>query len=458
MKKRGLAVCGFLLLGGLAAGMLLPAGQSQPTPGLGLKLATPEQLRAVPIASAPFAGQQLPRQIDLSKDMPPPGRQGGTNSCVGWAVAYALKSYQEKIEEGQPYLLGDGRVSAARVFSPSFIWNQCNGGRNVPINFLDAFNILSQEGAATWADMPFNENDIATRPGPEIKRKAARYKIDYWRQVNVKDLKEIKNQLFAGYPVVIGAKVDQAFLKQPAGQTWNRIGAEIGAHAMVIVGYDEDRRAFRLMNSWGREWCEGGYCWAGYDHILNVSNEGYVAKDAINASPPVEPSDPPPVERRPIVPPILKPPLPSTLAILNVFHNTQVPNRPDLGFFMRFQGSLAIPPNAGRTDQVVVYFYYDQGNGTPGYAVQSTDRQYADINGFAACGTQVYPVPAEGLNVQWNSWIPYGALAVPVGQWVTTPQGNVYQPRRSFLVAQAVLFVDNFGVARSPFIPFFVNK
>jgi hypothetical protein len=41
---------------------------------------------------------------------------------------------------------------------------------------------------------------------------------------------------------------------------------------------------------------------------------------------------------------------------------------------------------------------------------------------------------------------------------VATWQGNVYQPRQTRLLAQAVLFIDNFGVARSPLIPFFVTK
>ncbi|MCX6560922.1 MAG: C1 family peptidase [Candidatus Aminicenantes bacterium] len=451
MKK---TILGALLAAGVAAVWLSAGfGQSDSVPGLGLRLATPDRLRGVPLAFTPYSGDTLPAAVDLSPDMPPPGQQGSQNSCVGWAMAYALKSYQEKVEEKQPYGR-DAALDARRVFSPAFIYNQCNGGRNVPILYADAFAILSEQGAATWADMPYNIADAASQPGAEIKQRAARYKIDFWRQVNAQDVKEVKAHLHAGFPVLIGANVDQAFIKHPAGTTWQSIGTVVGGHAMVVVGYDDARRAFRLMNSWGRDWADGGFCWVDYDLFRRVVNEAYVAKDARNSPAPavVTPGE------DPVPPPAPTPRRAASLALLAINHNASFPGRPDLGYFMKFDGSLDIPAGLGRSDQIVVYFYYDAGNGTPGAAVAGADRAYADINGWAACGTQSYPVPTEGLRTNWATWIPYAALLVPVGRNVASPQGWVYQMAETHLLAQAVLFVDGFGVVRSPYIPFFVRK
>ena len=450
--KRTLAAMFFPAL--LFAFLAVPRapGQSEIRPGTGLKLAPQDRLRGIPLAFTPYGAETLPSAVDLSRDMPPPGHQGSQNSCVGWAIAYALKSYEEKLEEGRPFVQ-NGRLDPSRIFSPSFVYNQCNGGRNVPVFYTDAFNILSEQGAATWADMPYKDDDVASRPSDEVKERAARYKIDYWRQVNVQDIKEIKAHLHAGFPVLIGANVDEAFIRHPAGKVWNSLGTAVGGHAMCVVGYDDARRAFRLMNSWGAQWGDGGFCWVDYDHFRRVVNEAYVAKDARNG--------PAPAEDRPFTPPEVTPPPPrreASLVIANVFHNAVIPERRDLGYFMRFEGTLEIPPGWGRSDQVAIYFYFDNGTGNPAYAVTSLDRQYSDINGMAACGTQVYPVPQEGLRTTWVSWIPYSALATPPGQWAWTPQGNVYQPRDSALLAQAVLFIDNFGVARSPFIRFLVRK
>ncbi len=457
MNKKWRWIGGLVLASILVVPPLRPAAQNDLGVGLGLRLASPDRLRGVPLAFTPYAGDALPAKVDLSPDMPPPGQQGGQNSCVGWAIAYALKSYQEKLDEGWNYYLSNGRVSAARVFSPSFIYNQCNHGQNVPILYMDAFNILSEEGAATWADMPYKADDFVSKPGPDVIKRAARYKIDFWRQVNIQDIKEVKSHLHAGYPVLIGASVDEAFVKLPAGQTWNAIGTAIGGHALVVVGYDDARRAFRLMNSWGGQWSDHGFCWVDYDLFRKVVNEGYVAKDARNGPPPAEPDQPKPDEPKPLITPPVRPTASSSLAIANISHNATFPNEPNV-FYMRFDGSLDIPAGLGRNDQIAVYFFSDNGNGTPGAAVPSNDARFADRNGYAACGTQIYPIPAEGLRNTWIAWIPYGALAAPVGHWEATPQGNVYQQRATNLLAQAVLFVDNFGVARSPLIRFIVRK
>lgn len=42
-------------------------------------------------------------------------------------------------------------------------------------------------------------------------------------------------------------------------------GAQIGGHATLLVGYSTEQSAFRLRNSWGREWGEGGNCWVHRD-------------------------------------------------------------------------------------------------------------------------------------------------------------------------------------------------
>ena len=40
-----------------------------------------------------------------------------------------------------------------------------------------------------------------------------------------------------------------------------------GGHAIVLVGYDEDTRRFRLLNSWGDDWKGDGTSWVDYDYL-----------------------------------------------------------------------------------------------------------------------------------------------------------------------------------------------
>src|SRR5690606_29984479 len=110
----GAALAGFVAFGGVRVARGAPEVERK----FGLIPATQEELRGIPLASLPYSGTELPPRVDLSANMPPPLDQGSQNSCVGWAVAYAVKTYQEQIEERIPVLRPDGRIDARRVFSP----------------------------------------------------------------------------------------------------------------------------------------------------------------------------------------------------------------------------------------------------------------------------------------------------------------------------------------------------
>lgn len=462
------SVLAFLLLGAVALAQ---------EHGTGLKLATPEQLRGIPLAATPFSGAELPRAVDLSENFPPPGFQGAQNSCVGWTLAYALKSYHEHLEEKQPFGDGQGKIYAERVFSPAFIYNQVNGGRDGGCLFQDALRVISEQGAATWADMPYDDKEFRRQPGDDVKTKARKYRIDTWRLVNVKDVKELKAHLNAGYPVAFGAMVDESFAKAGAGFVWNkREGKELGGHAMLLVGYDDDKGAFKVLNSWGGQWCDNGYGWIGYEFFVQVVPEGYVCKDAVNGPPPGPPGPPNPPDvpqppDYPNPPDFPDPPVPpgppdvpqppnvqrqATLSIDNVEHNVQV--APGVNA-MRFTGRAHMPAGMGRAAQIVIHFIFDAGYGQRGPPVRGTQPQFADVFGFAACGTVVVQLPpGRDFDPQWEVILPYHALDIPAGQWFQGPFGPYYQPAATAMIAETTLFVDNFGVAYGPPVPFFVQR
>lgn len=410
-------------------------------PGAGCLLADPEKLKLIPKAASPFSGDALPTAVDLSADLPPPGDQGRQNSCVGWSVAYALKSYHEKIEEKQPLVQG-GRVDPRRVFSPAYVYNQINNGRDGGSFFADALDILKKQGGAPLALAPYNDQDYRSTPSAEARAAAARYRVESWKQVGTEDVRELKAQLNAGIPVMIAARVDEGFQKARRGHVWKASeGKPLGGHAMVLVGYDDARNAFKLINSWGAAWGDEGYGWIDYGWFPKVVAEAYVAKDAYNGGAPADPTAPPPS-------------LAAELTLTNVLHNAQIPGDPRREYFMRFDGTLSLPARSGRVNQVVIWFFWAGPNGTKGAPVKSLNAQYATAFGDAACGTAKYPVPEQGLKTTWAAWIPYSALHLWAGQWQNTPAGQVYQPYVNNLVAEPVLFVDNFGVKSAPLVPF----
>lgn len=253
----------------------------------GLIYATAEQLRGIPVASSPYSGDEMPNSADLSENMPPVGNQGTQNSCVAWALAYAVKSYQEKVEDRVPFYSGSN-VDNNRIFSPAFIYNQMNNGRDGGSSFIFSMNLLSDQGCVPMSDMPYNSSDYLTLPSDELKEKAKTFRIDYWRQVNFLDPKEVKAQINAGYPVLIGVSIDKGFEQKGHGAMnpyiWNSYDkSETSGHAMVIVGFDDHLKAFKIMNSWGKEWGNYGYCWISYEFFPLCVHEAYVMKDAMNS-------------------------------------------------------------------------------------------------------------------------------------------------------------------------------
>ena len=64
----------------------------------GLPTDLPNIYYSINVAAFPPTGG-LPESYIL--DMPPAGDQGQQGSCVAWAVAYGMKSYQRKIKIGE---------------------------------------------------------------------------------------------------------------------------------------------------------------------------------------------------------------------------------------------------------------------------------------------------------------------------------------------------------------------
>jgi len=48
-------------------------------------------------------------------------------------------------------------------------------------------------------------------------------------------------------------------------------------HAMLIVGYDNTKNAFKIINSWGTNWGDNGYSWVNYNFFLPQDDVNYTA-------------------------------------------------------------------------------------------------------------------------------------------------------------------------------------
>lgn len=230
----------------------------------------PEGDAAILHAAAPAT---LPPIVDLSSNMPPVGDQGDQGSCVGWSTAYALKTSQEQRE------LSWSATVKSHQFSPAWVYNQINGGEDQGAYISDALALIVKKGADTLDQFPYRDSDFMKKPDAASLTRAAHYKASRWATLK-NDAANIKKLLASGKALVIGIDVYQEFLSlSKAKPVYDNVrsGRFLGGHALCLMGYDDTRRAFKIINSWGKAWGVNGYGYIAYDFVKPQSAIGFQA-------------------------------------------------------------------------------------------------------------------------------------------------------------------------------------
>lgn len=225
------------------------------------------------------------RKISMRARFPNPMDQGNQQSCTACATAYALRTFLERKRQGWT------DQDSAHLFSPAFVYNPfARGDKSTGIFVQDALTYLEGGGCCTLKTMPYKEQDTLTQATNEARKEAHNFRIAKWDTVDVTNLQKIKGYLAAENPIVIVAFVDTMngeWAKNDKGVTDHYLtdgpkasnSERSGCHAMVVVGYDEDKQAFEVMNSWGPDWNDHGFGWVAYSFWPDWVNEGYVASN-----------------------------------------------------------------------------------------------------------------------------------------------------------------------------------
>lgn len=82
----------------------------------------------------------------------------------------------------------------------------------------------------------------------------------------------MRQAIMAGHPVAFGTPVSDDFLSA-SGSSYvlkPTVQSLAGNHAMLAIGWQTDSRGevwFRVLNSWGSRWRDGGMCWMSADYM-----------------------------------------------------------------------------------------------------------------------------------------------------------------------------------------------
>ncbi len=263
------------------ASLILPAQSQEVTTSksTGLILMDEDEYDALPERD-PLMRGRLPQFVDLSAFFPSPGHQGAQGSCVGWAVGYALKTYQEALE------FNISRPQAWDHFSPAFVFNSikqgddCSAGSRIS----DALEFVANTGAVRMDDFPYEEAQCLP-PAEDMSSIARDYAIKSYRRLQ-KDgmLFAIREALSNEKPVVVAMRVFPSFEDWDGGSNYRHdpdVEFQVDFHAVTVVGYDDERRALKIINSWGTEWGDDGFFWMDYRAARDLIAEAYVTTDRL---------------------------------------------------------------------------------------------------------------------------------------------------------------------------------
>jgi hypothetical protein len=216
----------------------------------------------------------LPLSVDLSKRMPAVGDQGQSSSCVAWATAYAARSYYTSVNEARNI------SQPINLPSPNYVYHlartgSCDGGST----FGHVIDVL-KKGALSLAEFPFTAT-CSPPASADLVARAHDFKVQGLTRVDISQPDDVKAQLAQDNPVLIAFHDSTAWQRLRGSSTFIESTPPAddkvqGWYAMTIVGYDEHRQAFRLMNSWGKGWGDHGYAWFGYDLLRSRVKEAYV--------------------------------------------------------------------------------------------------------------------------------------------------------------------------------------
>ncbi len=233
--------------------------------------------------------QSMPSSYSLEPYCPTPGNQGNHGTCTAFANGYGIAT----ILYAKTHEITDRATIDKHAFSPSFLYEMIkNDGDNNCQNGSDpvkAIITMITAGDAFMKTVPYNCNinitDHAVEEASSYKAKdlAVLYaakgmsKDDMYFKQPDQFVKDVKKALSEGTPVSGGFHIPESFFRiksavwEPDPNEGNKDWKHNG-HAMVVVGYDDNKAggAFRILNSWGTNWADGGFVWIKYNDFARI--------------------------------------------------------------------------------------------------------------------------------------------------------------------------------------------
>jgi C1A family cysteine protease len=210
---------------------------------------------------------KLPPSIDLRPKCSPIENQENLGSCTANALVgnleyLKMQQLQKVMDFSRLFVYYNERV----------ITNSVNEDSGAALR--DGIKTLARLGDCPENECQYIIENFTKKPSSKAYQDALNYQILSYYRIN--SLHEMKHTLSTLYPFVFGFSVYESFESPEIAKTGivpmpNKDERLIGGHAVMAVGYDENKQVFIVRNSWGASWGDKGYCYFPYDYLANAS-------------------------------------------------------------------------------------------------------------------------------------------------------------------------------------------
>jgi C1A family cysteine protease len=215
-------------------------------------------LRSETRAPAPrlsFSSTTIERRVDLRRFCSPVRDQLNTGSCCAQSLVGGLEFLMLKNNE---QLL---------PLSPMFLFYNARRMSDTQDQSIGTFTphanaAVMAYGVCEEKAWPYVESQTTTRPPDKAYADAKAFEAVQYARLG--STNEVKATISGGLPVMFAGDIDMAHFRVAANTGRMPDPGTVDpegpcAHAMLVVGYDEDEKLWLVKNSWGKDWGDNGY-------------------------------------------------------------------------------------------------------------------------------------------------------------------------------------------------------
>lgn len=292
-----------------------------------LRLLRAGLIAAATAAGAAMAQTPLPQYVNLTPQQTPVKDQGGRDTCGSFATIAAIEALYRRqfgltLDLSEQYLNHWAQQMESGLFGRPLPQNETQagsvggGGMGRPLSALSRGLALPAETALPYVpDAAYQNADAGDSPAlndwsrlytqravddfnladapnwyvwappalawttvmPQTALDAARYRptgVTWITGTDVNNIDRYRSVLASGREVIMEFRCCDGNPGYHNPNPWMLPQGSNGggaAHVVTVVGYDDSLQLFRIKNSWGSAWADGGYSWVSYDVVRRAA-------------------------------------------------------------------------------------------------------------------------------------------------------------------------------------------